>query len=143
MKIIVAVNKINHIGKDGKMLWKSSEDFKHFKELTMGGTLIVGRTTYEKCLNSRDLPGRDTIIIGTGYDNMFTSIKKAIKYSESKDNKDIWVIGGSKIYTQLVPLCEEIHISIIENNWELGDSTFFIPNNYRGKVYTYYFKEDE
>jgi dihydrofolate reductase len=139
MKLIVAINDLSYIGKDGKMLWKSPEDFKHFKSTTMGGTLIVGRLTYEICMGGRDLPGRDTVVVGTDYNSLYQALIKALKYSNSKANPDIWVIGGAEIYEALIHLCDEIHLSHIDNS-EVGDRKFIIPANYRGKVIDYYFQ---
>lgn len=133
MNLIVAVNKYNFIGNNGKMLWHSKEDFKHFKQKTMGGILIVGKTTYEVDLNKKELPGRELVVIGSNYNTLFEGVKKAI---EAK--KEIWVIGGLTIYNQLMPLIENIHISYVNNDL-VGDKQFFIPSNYRGKIYKYYF----
>ena len=58
IKAIAAINNKMFLGRDGKMMWKSSEDFKHFKKMTMGGILIVGRKTFEIDLGGKTLPGR-------------------------------------------------------------------------------------
>jgi len=155
MKLIVAVNHKEFIGKEGKMMWRSKEDFKHFKKLTTGtygGILIVGKTTYENDLKGKELPGRECIVIGTNYHTLKEGVEKAIlkshlvpglenSYNSTVRYKDIWIIGGSSIYQQLLPLTTEIHMSVI-NNEDEGDVKFEIPNNYRGKVYQYFFDCD-
>lgn len=138
MKMILAVNKLNYLGKEGKMMWRSKEDFKHFKNATMGCVLLVGKTTYEQDLKSKPLEGREMIVIGTGYNTLFSAVEQAIK-----SGKSIWVIGGVSIYNQLLPLVEEIHISHIDNNTDIGDVQFFIPENFRGNVTHYYFEAIE
>lgn len=140
MKLIIAVNNLNYIGKDGKMLWKCKEDLQHFKQKTMGSTLIVGKTTHEQCLGGKYLNGRDTFVVGTGYYSLCNAVFEAMKCTICMNNPTIWVIGGSQIYNQLVHLCDEIHISHINNN-AVGDTQFLIPSNYRGKVFDYYFDE--
>lgn len=144
MKLIVAVNNLNYIGKEGKMLWESSDDFKHFKMMTMGGSLIVGGKTFIDCMGERKLMGRKMHVVGTSptYLSLFQAVEQSIFDYLSGFSNEIWVIGGSQIYNQLVHLCDEIHISYIDNN-EVGDTRFEVPDNYRGKVFDYYFKENE
>lgn len=134
MRIIYASNKEGYLGKDGKMLWKSPDDFKHFREKTMGGCLIVGRTTFEKDLGGKMLKGRDMFVVGTGYH----TLEEAVALAKAT-NKDIWVIGGASIYRQLIYDCYEVHHSII-NDDQIGDVSFEIPADYKGKVFTYNFE---
>jgi dihydrofolate reductase len=145
MKAIVATNNLGYIGKDGKMMWRCSADFKHFKKITMGGVLIVGATTYKNDMPN-GLPGRTCIVVGNSeYYTLplFRAVKEAIQmaYSTLGDKKirDIWVIGGASIYKQLIYLCDEVHISIINNN-DVGDVKFELPSDYRGKVFKYNFE---
>lgn len=140
MKLIVAVNNWGYIGRDGELMWKCKPDMLHFKQLTKGGEIIVGKTTYEKCLGGKNLPGRNMYIVGTDHRSLYQAVRRAIIKS-SLNQESIWVIGGSQIYKHLVHLCEEIHISHINNN-EKGDTSFEIPPDYRGKVFHYYFEED-
>lgn len=137
MKLIVAVNNLGVIGNEGTIPWHSKADFKHFKNLTMGGALICGSNTFETCLGGKQLPGRSTYIVGKDYESLWTAVRRA--YDDYTDN--IWVIGGSSIYKQLLPLCDEIYISHI-NNDSPGDTFFEIPKNYRGKIFNYNFDED-
>jgi dihydrofolate reductase len=151
MRLIVSTNRKGYIGKNGGLLCKSKEDMKHFKNTTMGGILIVGKTTYEKDLKGRPLKGRELVVVGEGYYTLFEAVEKAIKLSWQGSEVTmaaeiakvpIWVIGGGSIYKQLVHLCEEIHLSII-NNYDEGDVKFEIPTNYHGKVVIYNFEEDK
>jgi len=125
MKIIVSINNLNYIGKDNKMLWYSKDDLEHFKKLTMGCKLLVGRKTYE---NLPKLKGRELIIVGGGHNTLEDGLSK----------KPDWVIGGALIYLQTAHLCDEMHISHIDNNL-MGDTLF--PNiDFKGKTFNYYFK---
>lgn len=151
MKLIVAVNNGNYIGRDGQLMWRCKADLKHFKQLTVDCGIIVGRTTYEKCLGGKLLPDRTHYVVTTSasyeehddlnYGPMDEMIELAMVDNFLGCCKDIWVIGGSEIYKQLVHLCSEIHISHI-NNDDVGDVKFNIPDNYRGEVKHYYFEED-
>jgi len=148
MKAIIALNNKNYIGRDGKMMWKCSEDFKHFKNLTKGeghNILIVGATTFEKDLQCRTLPGRNMIIIGSKYHAISFALRAAYGLQDSLMQEhnvdvDIWVIGGESIYTQLAPLISEWHISHIDDD-QIGDRSFNIPFLRDGQTaHHYYFK---
>jgi len=147
MKAIVAVNNLDYIGKDGKMLWRSSDDFKHFKKLTIGeveapfqNILIVGAKTFENDLRGKELPGRKTIVIGSKYNSPLDAIDHALSLASHYSIKiDIWIIGGKTIYDQFAPFIEEWHISHIDDD-SIGDVKFELPALNRAKVYDYYFK---
>lgn len=129
MKLLVAVNNNFHIGKNGEMLWRSSTDLKHFKRLTLGCKCLVGRVTKDGLPPLKD---RELIVVGAGH----YSLNEALAL-----NPD-WIIGGAKIYKQTAHLCDEIHISHIDDD-NIGDTTFEIPPNYSGKVFHYYFQTNE
>ena len=156
MKLIVAVNNKNFIGKDGEMMWRSREDFQHFRRMTIGkfntpgessgymNNLIVGRTTFEKDLKGRTLPNRSTMVVGST-PGPFYSLQEAVRNAltqEKEFKNETWVIGGSQIYQALIHLCTEVHISHI-NNDETGDTKFTIPPHFRGEVFNYNFEEDK
>ena len=130
MKLIVAVNKLGYIGKDGKLMWKCSEDMKHFKETTMGHTCIVGYKTWKYDLKEKGLVGRVTLV---DYDNIGLGI--------SGHTGNIFVIGGAKTYEKYLPYVDTIYLSVIED-YQVGDTKFEIPEWYKGEVITKYFKPD-
>lgn len=150
MKIICAINNLDYIGKNGELMWRSSEDFKHFKKLTMGGIMIVGATTFEKDLKGRQLPGRTTLVVGRNYLSLWEAVKQATVEQrlhpyggpDGRTLRDIWVIGGATIYKQLMPLATEIHLSLI-NDDQVGDCKFILSDDFRGKVFTYKFEPNK
>lgn len=105
MKGIIAINKLGYIGLNGQLPWKSSEDLKHFKKLTMGGKLLVGYNTSKLLPN---LSGRE-IIIDDDYD-------PNIRYDEID-----WCIGGKLTYEKFCNRFTELHISHI-NDETVGDT---------------------
>jgi len=129
MKLIVAVNNLGYIGKDGGMIWHCTEDLKHFKALTLDTSCLVGRKTWE---GINFLKRREFIVVG----------KEHLTLEEAKARKPQCVIGGGEIYKQVVYECDEIHLSIIDDN-SIGDTSFEIPEDYKGKVFKYYFKPNE
>ena len=110
MKLIVAINDLGYIGKDGKMLWHCKDDLKHFKYMTLGKKLIVGRTTFE---NLPPLKDRELLVVGTGH----------LTLEEALERNPDWVIGGASIFKQTAQLCDEFHISKIKNK-DIGDIMF-------------------
>jgi dihydrofolate reductase len=129
MKAIVARNLKGFIGKNGKLPWKSRADLEHFKTLTMGAKLLVGRKTFE---NLPPLPGRELIVVGTGYNTL----------QEALSQKPDWVIGGKQLYESTAHLITGLHISII-NDKTIGDVEFPNFEYYKGYIHLHYFDVDE
>lgn len=112
MILVVAYNKNFAIAENGKIPWYVPEDFKHFKETTEGGVVIMGRVTYESLPDKfRPLPNRDNIIITRNPYNYMTTVStpngihvtsslEAAKTAAEilNDSDKIFVIGGSQIY---------------------------------------------
>lgn len=109
MKAIIAVNNVGMIGLKNSLPWPpNKEDFKHFKEKTLGGTLLVGYNTHQTL---PILKGR--VIILDSLENPHPV------YSMS----DVWCIGGKKTYEKYCHLFTELHISHINDN-TIGDTIF-------------------
>jgi len=125
MKLIIATNKTGYIGKNGGMLWHCKEDLKHFKELTYDTTCLVGRVTYE---GLPKLKNRELLVVGKGY----------MTLEEALSKKPDWIIGGKQIYEQTFHLCDELHISII-NNSLIGDTKAPDFSSFNGKKKYYYY----
>ena len=110
---LVAMTPTGVIGKDGDMPWQLSSDLQRFKRLTMGGTLIMGRKTFDSI--GRPLPGRKTIVITRNQDWSHDGVTKAgspehaVRLSEADEKR--FVVGGAEIYRQLFPLCSEIWLT--------------------------------
>ena len=126
LRLLVAVNNNFHIGKEGGMLWRCSADLKHFKAMTLNCKCLVGRVTKDGLPPLKD---RELIVVGTGH----YSLEDAL--AQEPD----WIIGGAQIYRQCIDLCDEIHISHINDN-SIGDTKFEIPENYKGKIFHYFFE---
>lgn len=102
LSIIVAVDENFAIGKGNQLLWHLPADLKHFKELTMGGAIIMGRKTFESI--GKPLPGRTSIVITRDLNCeiegciVVNSIDAAIE--KSKEFEKSFIIGGGEIYKQ-------------------------------------------
>lgn len=134
---VVAVDSNYGIGSNNELLAHIPEDMKHFKEITTGGTVIVGRKTYDS-LPKKPLPNRTNIIITskankpeTLDDNTLTSNMEYIKAWLNDDkviseNNGIYVIGGGMIYKDLLPFCERVYITKVFHAYDNVDTYF--PN---------------
>jgi dihydrofolate reductase len=94
------------IGDHGTIPWRIPEDFAHFKATTMGGTLVMGRTTYESI--GRPLPGRTTIVVTRNPDWTAEGVQAAHSLHEAlalaaEQPGEIYVVGGTQIYEQALP----------------------------------------
>lgn len=146
LKAICAINNQNYLGLNGKMMWRSKEDFKHFKAMTMGGILIVGRKTFENDFNCVGLPGRHCIVIGREYYTPWMAINAAFQLerkiieeqTENMHTPNIWVVGGASIYSMFMPFIDELHLSRI-NDEKIGDVTLSLEG-FRGNLFEYKFE---
>lgn len=125
ISLIVAKSKNHVIGKNNKMPWHLPADLKHFKNVTMGKTIIMGRRTFESI--GKPLPGRRNIVIShneklqiTGCD-VFNSIEDALV--AVKNESEVMIIGGANIYAQTIALARTIYLTVIEV--ELDGDAFF------------------
>ena len=124
--MIAAVAKNNVIGKQGKIPWNIREDFRHFKEKTLGHACVMGDVTYDS-LPVKPLPGRENIVLtfDKGYNapgaSIFYSFDDAFKYC--RDKEKVFIIGGASIYRQGMKYADTLEITRIDREYE-GD-TFF------------------
>lgn len=124
MKAIVAVNNNGTIGHEGDIPWYSPNDLKHFKEKTKYSTCLISRKTYDSLPQSmKTSEDTRTYLIVSRDPNRGISLQQAL------DRKPNWILGGGEIYKQTLHLCDELHLSIIDNDVE-GDTKF--PFNIMG-----------
>ena len=127
ISLVVAAAKNNGIGKDGKMPWHLPNDMKHFKNVTWGLPVIMGRKTYESL--GKPLPGRTNIIITRqqyqAAEGVFVvhDIKEAMAAAAETDAKEAFVIGGGEIYRQTLPVTQRIYLTRVHTTIE-GDTYF-------------------
>lgn len=125
LAIIVAHAQNGTIGLAGNMPWRLPEDLKHFKEVTMGHPVIMGRVTHESI--GRPLPGRLNIVISRNTDYKAegcltaTSLEDAVKLVP--ENELAFVIGGAQIYAQALGMTDTCWITEIQAEYP-GDAFF-------------------
>lgn len=124
--IVVAIGKNRGIGSNNQMLWHLPKDLKHFKEITSGHPVIMGRKTFESI--GKPLPNRTNIVISRKSDwfeegvLIVGSIKEAVKFAKKID-EDIFIIGGGNIYTQTMDMTDKIELTTVDAHIEAD--TFF------------------
>ncbi len=128
---IAAMSRNFAIGKDNQLLWHIPDDFRHFKETTMGKPIIMGRKTYESL--GKPLPGRANIVITSKPDqiegdvtivaSIDEAIAKAKQIATETGMDEIFIIGGGQIYEAAMPQTQRIYLTVINQDYE-GD-TFF------------------
>ena len=123
---IVAVDKKRHIGKDGKLPWgRLPRDMDHFRMLTMGKPIIMGRKTFESI--GKALPGRRNVVLT--HDNDFRAIGCDIVHSVDealallKDEEEIMIVGGAAIYKAFISKADRMYITEVAGIFE-GDTKF-------------------
>lgn len=125
--LIAAQAENRVIGGDNKLLWHIPEDFRHFKSLTMGKPIIMGRKTYDSI--GRPLPKRPNIVITRQKDWQAEgviaagSLAEAFKLAESFGPEEIMVIGGAGIYAQALPFATTVYLTHIHKAYD-GDALF-------------------
>ncbi|MCX7152275.1 MAG: type 3 dihydrofolate reductase [Proteobacteria bacterium] len=129
LSLIAAQARNRVIGRDNAMPWHLPADLKHFKALTMGHPVIMGRKTFEAILASlgKPLPGRRNIIVSrnrqftVGGCTVVGSLEQAIAGCGTAE--EAFVIGGGEIYRQALPLAQRLYLTEIDAEFA-GDATF-------------------
>lgn len=127
LSAILAMDENRLIGKNNQLPWHLPADLKHFKTLTLGKPILMGRKTYESI--GKPLPKRINIVMTR--DENFTapgcivvhSIQDALQFAAAEQAPEIVVIGGAHIYQQLLPFTQRIYMTIVHHQFE-GDTYF-------------------
>ncbi|PIR85041.1 hypothetical protein COU15_02980 [Candidatus Kaiserbacteria bacterium CG10_big_fil_rev_8_21_14_0_10_45_20] len=131
ISVIAAIGKNRAIGKDNTLLWHIPDDLKHFKEVTLGSPIIMGRKTFESILSilGKPLPQRINIVV-TRNDSwtypgvvVASSIDDAVQKARSLNHPEVFIGGGGELYTQALPLADRIYLTLIDDEKE-GDVFF-------------------
>lgn len=123
MKAIAAHSLNNVIGKNGTIPWRCSADLRWFKKITLGQTIVVGRTTFEKLPY---LPDRNIIVLTHGCPRS-PVIGRYEPYQLRFINdidilpKNSIIAGGAKVYDLLLPYCDTLYLTLIKQEIE-GDT---------------------
>ena len=123
--LVVALARNGVIGARGKLPWHLPEDLQHFKRITLGHPVIMGRRTWESL--GRPLPGRENIVVSRrpGYEAAGASIASSIEAAIAlcAGEPVAFVIGGAEIYAAALPLADGLVMTEIDRDYA-GDTSF-------------------
>lgn len=124
LSLIVATDLNNGIGFENKIPWYIPEDLQYFKNITLNNTIIMGRKTFES-LNNKPLKNRKNIVVTTKLENSsfnnltFLNINQTKEFiMNNKNNEDIFIIGGSKLYDEFILECDYIYLTKINDSFK-------------------------
>ncbi|MCX7165796.1 MAG: dihydrofolate reductase [Rhodocyclales bacterium] len=136
LTLIAAVARNGVIGIDNRLPWHLPADLKHFKALTSGHTVIMGRKTWESLpANFRPLPGRRNIVVtrnGSYHAAGATVVVSLPAAISAAEGGEAFVIGGAELYAAALPLAGHLQLTEIDATFE-GDTRFPVidPHQWR------------
>ena len=126
VELVVAVAENDVIGRANELPWRLPADLRHFKSLTLGKTILMGRKTYESI--GKALPGRTNLVLtrSTAFDRDDCVVVGTLDeaWQASREKHALMVIGGAEIYAQCLAHAATIHLTLVHTRVEDGD-TFF------------------
>lgn len=126
ISIIAAVAQNRAIGNDNKLLYWLPNDLKRFKALTTGHTIIMGRKTFDS-LPKGALPNRRNVVLSRSTTeipgcDVYASLEEALQHCDA--NEDIYIIGGSSVYEQAMPIADRLCLTEIADTPAVADAFF-------------------
>ncbi len=118
LSLIAALDRNRGIGRDNAMPWHLPDDFKHFKALTLGKPILMGRKTAQSL--GRALPGRTNLVLTRGGQVPFAgmhavaSVEQARKMAAGEAADELCVIGGGEIYRLLIDQATDLHLTWVD-----------------------------
>ena len=123
--LIAAVARNGVIGHENALIWRLPEDLKHFKRVTMGCPVLMGRKTFESI--GKPLPGRRNVVITRNVHWTAPGVEEAPSFEAAlellKHATKIFVIGGAQVYAEALPVADELVLTEVEHDFE-GDTHF-------------------
>ena len=108
----------------GELPWHLPDDFAHFKAVTMGKPIVMGRKTWESI--GRALPGRTNIVVTrrSGYEAEGAVVVNSVEAALAvEDAEEVMIIGGGQLYAELLPRADRVYLTRVDT--ELNGDTFF------------------
>jgi dihydrofolate reductase len=134
ISFVVAMSKQTRaIGKNNDLLWRIPADLQHFKKVTLGHPMIMGRKTFDSI--GRILPGRTNIVVTKNTDwshegvLVCHSLEEALEEAQKLDSEEITIIGGAQIFELALPIVTRIYLTLVDDEQE-GD-VYFPPYDER------------
>ncbi len=128
VSLIWAQSTSGIIGRAGGIPWQLPEDLIHFKALTMGHTVVMGRRTWESLpAKFRPLPGRRNVVLTqqTGFTAEGATVVRSL--DEALTDPDAWVVGGEQIYTLAMPRASRCEVTEVDIDLPRDDGDVVAP----------------
>jgi dihydrofolate reductase len=116
--IVVAYGTNRGIGYRGDLPWRLPSDLRRFRALTLGGTVLMGRKTFESLPDAfRPLPGRRNLVVSANpdFDPEGTETHTGIEVALAACGSDCFVIGGGSVYEQTLPLVQRVYATVVQH----------------------------
>lgn len=156
ISLLVAVDEAGGIGYQNDLPWHLPADLRHFKTLTMGHHVVMGRKTYQSI--GTPLPGREMIVLSRnpGYRaegvQVVSSLPAALDLAKSRGEREVFIIGGSSVFEEALPLADQIYLTRVhaqvpadtffpdlqENLWRVVSREFHPEDERNPYPHTYY-----
>ncbi len=130
LEFVVAVAENDVIGRDGGLPWHLPADLRHFRALTLGHCILMGRKTYESI--GKPLPGRRNLVLtrsavfaAAGCETV-ASVEAAVEIA-ARDPvmiQPLMIVGGAEVYALALPFATRIHLTLVHTRIEAGDARF-------------------
>lgn len=127
MKLIACCDIMGGMAKDKQIPWLKEEfsklDLKRFKQLTDGHCVVMGRNTYNEIASLREigdsvLPNRECYVITSDPDNECKGATTVLTLDDIQTDKEIFIIGGAKLYQNTIKQCDTVYLSVINRDYE-------------------------
>jgi dihydrofolate reductase len=130
---VVAMDQSRVIGLRGALPWHIPEDLAHFRKLTAGHVVVMGRKTWDSLPEKfKPLPGRTNVVVSRRSTELdlpqgvlrASSPEEGLRIARQAaeaHSQTVWVIGGAELYKALLPACDEVHLTIVRGTHE-GDA---------------------
>jgi dihydrofolate reductase len=123
--VAMAANRV--IGRDNALPWRLPADLAHFKKVTMGHPIVMGRRTYESI--GRPLPGRKNIVVthNAAFQAPGCTVVPSLEaaWKAAGDAEEVCVIGGTSLFEEALPIADTIHLTQVEA--DVPGDTYFPP----------------
>lgn len=126
LSLIAAIDKRHAIGRDSQLPWHLPDDLKHFKALTLGKPVLMGRKTAESL--GRALPGRLNLVLTRSGRVPFNGMQAVVSLEQAQDlagDAELMVIGGGEVYALALPLAARMHLTYVDT--VVADANVFFP----------------
>lgn len=124
ISLIAAMSEERVIGRGGKLPWNIPADLSHFKAITLGHTVVMGRKTFQSI--GRPLPGRRNIVLSRSIDKIegcevVRSLQEGLAAAEG--DEEVFIAGGGEVFREALPLCQRIYLTVVHESYQ-GDVYF-------------------